>query len=195
MTAAAAYWPQTGRLEVWGAFGGEPDLQARGRADNVGGLYVTMADRGELATYADVRVTPVRDFLADLTQRLAGCHVVGIASDRYRQGEALDAYQAAGVWWPPLFRGMGWRDGSADVRGFQRAVGERRIRARASLLLESAIAESAVSYDAAGNPKLDRSRHKARIDALAAAVLAVALGERGRASGLQAAGIVSSRIA
>ena len=35
MTAGAAYWPEVGRLDVWGAFGNEPGLSARGEADGV----------------------------------------------------------------------------------------------------------------------------------------------------------------
>ena len=48
MSAAAAYWPETGRLQGICAFGEEPDLKARGERDSVAGLYLQMADRGEL---------------------------------------------------------------------------------------------------------------------------------------------------
>ena len=58
MTAGAAYWPEVGRLQVWGAFGNEPGLSARGEADGVGLRYERMAARGELRTWPG-RVTPV----------------------------------------------------------------------------------------------------------------------------------------
>ena len=38
MTAAVAYWPQTGRFETSAAFPGEPGLMIRGAADGVGEL-------------------------------------------------------------------------------------------------------------------------------------------------------------
>ena len=64
MTALAAIWPATGRLEAWGAFPDVPDPLARGAADGVGGLYARMVERGEVALYGG-RVTPVARFLAD----------------------------------------------------------------------------------------------------------------------------------
>ena len=181
LTAAAAYWPASGRLEAWVACGTEPDLWERGRADGCGGLYVDLARRGELRTYAG-RVTPVRHFLADLVEDLAGQPVAAVVGDRYREAEAHDALDAAGIHWPREFRGLGWRDGSEDVRAAQTAIIERRVRLSRSLALEAAIAESAVLYDAAGNPKLDRARAHGRIDALTAAVQAIAEGSRAAAA-------------
>ncbi len=45
-------------------------------------------------------------------------------------------------------------------------------------MLEHAIASSSIVRDAAGNPKLDKSKQRQRIDALQAAVLALGLGSR-----------------
>ena len=50
MSAAAAYWPETGRLQGICAFPEEPGLKARGEADGVGSLYEQMATRAELLT-------------------------------------------------------------------------------------------------------------------------------------------------
>ena len=44
-------------------------------------------------------------------------------------------------------------------------------------MLRSAIAESSIRYDSAGNPALDKARARSRIDALQAAVIAACLGE------------------
>ena len=63
LTAACAFWPETGRLDCWGAAGDLPNLVARGEADGVADRYQRMADRGELRTYPG-RVTPVAEFLA-----------------------------------------------------------------------------------------------------------------------------------
>ena len=69
LTAAAAYWPDTGRLDTWGGCGDTPDLLARGEADGVGDRYQRMADRGELRT-GPGRVTPVGEFLAWVVEEL-----------------------------------------------------------------------------------------------------------------------------
>ena len=42
MSAAALFWPGTGRLEAFGAFGTVPSLADRGAADGVSGRYVEM---------------------------------------------------------------------------------------------------------------------------------------------------------
>ena len=48
MSAVAAYWPDTGRLEVLAAFPSEPSIAERGLRDGVGALYQGMERRGEL---------------------------------------------------------------------------------------------------------------------------------------------------
>ena len=78
MCAAAAYWPDTGRLDAWGAFGDTPDLKARGEADAVGVRYEQMEQRGDLRTWPG-RVTPVADFLAWVAEELAAEDVVSAA--------------------------------------------------------------------------------------------------------------------
>ena len=84
MTAAAAYWPQTGLLEVRGAFPSVPDLKARGTKDGVGNAYHEAYDRGELVVFAGM-VTPLGDFTRALVSDLAGCDVRSGASDQYRR--------------------------------------------------------------------------------------------------------------
>ena len=49
-TAVAAYFVETGRLEVVACFGNDPPLRERGIADGVDTLYVRCAERGELLT-------------------------------------------------------------------------------------------------------------------------------------------------
>ena len=69
-TGAAAFWPLTGRCELYAGIGNIPPLAERSRADGVGAQYVQMAERGELWTYPQ-RETPTAAFLADLARRLA----------------------------------------------------------------------------------------------------------------------------
>jgi hypothetical protein len=101
-------------------------------------------------------------------------------ADRFKQGEVGDALDAAGCRAPVTWRGFGWRDGAADVEAFQRMVYERRVAAPRSLLLRHARADSVVMVDPAGNPKLAKGRALGRIDAAAAAILALAEGHRMR---------------
>lgn len=182
-TGAAAYWPETNRLDVWAGVGGIPDLLQRGQGDGVGERYLAQRDRGELEVYEGWRETPVGPFLEHVGQRLQGMMVRGLAADRYKQAAVQDALEKAGMreWlnWVE-WRGQGFKDGSEDVVAFQKAVYGGRIGVVRNLVMESAIMESSLTYDEAGNPKLDKRRQRGRIDALSAGVLAVAMGERYR---------------
>ena len=78
---------------------------------------------------------------------------------------------------------MGYLDGAADVRAFRRACAEGKVTPHKSLLLRSAMAEARTISDPAGNAKLSKGsqggrRLRARDDAAAAAILAVASGVR-----------------
>ena len=150
MTAACSFWPDTGRLDCWGAFGDTPDPGARGESDGVGDRYIRMAERGELVMFAG-RVTPVAEFLERIAAELSSENVVLAASDRYRQAEAIDAFAKSGVAWPMEWRAVGsGAHGSADVRAFQKSVEGGTLRPGDSLILESAIAESQIRYDGNG---------------------------------------------
>ena len=181
MSAIAAYWPATGRLETVAAFPVEPPLAERGLRDGVGGLYVETLARGELIQTGQ-RAVDLDGLLIEALTRFGRPTV--IAADRWREAELRDALDKAGV--PPAaleIRGMGWRDGAADVRGFRRAVLEGKVTPEPSRLLRAAMAEARVLMDPAGNAKLAKRaeggrRSTARDDAAAAAILAVAAGAR-----------------
>ena len=183
MTGAAGYWPVSGRLEALAAFGGIPDLRARGRRDNVGGLYADMARRGELLVHAGLRVPDYGAFVGEIVARWGSPSV--IVADRYKEPELRDALDAGRMrrGLPLIVRGMGFRDGAEDVRRFRRAVLRERVAAPRSLLLRSAIAEARTVTDVAGNSKLAKDtqggrRKLARDDVAAAAILAVAEADR-----------------
>ena len=179
MTAAALYWPRTGRLEAHGAFPGRPSLERRGKADGVGSRYERMAERGELRTIGEGRSTPVVPFLVQLfSGELAGQHVAAVVADRYRQAECLDAMKAAGIRVQVVWRANSFPECTADVLAFQAAVADRRIHPGNSLLLESAISESKLQQNSEGQYKLVKQRTYSRIDAASAALLAVGHGAR-----------------
>ena len=180
-SAVAAYWPATGRLESLAAFPAEPSLAARGLADGVGRLYADCANRGELVTMGG-RAVDVAGLLAAAMDRFG--RPARVVADRWREAELRDALEAAGV--PPAafeIRGMGFQDGGADVRAFRRAFADGSASPVPSLLLRSAMAEARTVADSAGNAKLAKAsqggrRLRARDDAAAAAILAVAAGVR-----------------
>ena len=180
MSAAALYWPQTGRLEAFGAFGCVPSLSDRGASDGVSGRYVEMQDRGELLTLGD-KVVPAAGFLHAVMRRLDGATLACLVADRYRQAEFEEAMAAAGVAAPVVWRGQGFKDGAEDVERFRRAVFDGAVSVAPSLLLRSAFADAVTLSDPAGNAKLAKGRSKGRIDAAAAAILAISEGARRRA--------------
>ena len=181
MSGCAAYWPATGRLEALAAFPERPGLAERGLADGVGRLYTDMAARGELLVTSG-RAVSVAALLREAVARWGRPAVV--AADRYRESDLRQALDQADF--PSavfVSRGQGFRDGSEDVRAFRRAVLEGRVVAGRSLLLRAALSEARVVCDASGNEKLAKStqggrRLRAKDDAAAAAILAVAEGSR-----------------
>lgn len=177
MTAAAFYWPETGRLECLGCFPSKPDLLTRGQADGVGSRYVEMKDRGELSTLGDATV-PVSPWLIETLRHVAGLQIAAIVADRYKQSELGEAIDRSGIRAPIVWRGQGFRDGGEDCERFRRACFDGKVKAAPSLLLRSAFADAVCLRDPANNLKLAKARSNGRIDAAAASVLAVAEGAR-----------------
>ena len=178
MSAAAMYWPETGRLECVGAFPSKPSLLDRGQADGVAGRYVEMEDRGELVTMGDTTV-PVARFMADVVTKLDGQTPVAIVGDRFRHAEFVEALREAALDRVPfIWRGFGWKDGSEDCERLRRAVFEGKVKSMPSLLLRSAFSDAITLVDPAGNHKLAAGRSTGRIDPVAATVIAVAQGVR-----------------
>ena len=181
MAACAAFWPASGRLECLASFPRIPSLAERGLRDGVAGLYVRMADRGELIQTGGEAV----DFGELVGAALARFGPPSaVAADRWRADELRDVLTARHVPRVPFHeRGQGFKDGGQDVRDFRRAMVEGRVRPVPSLLLASAAAEARTVADPAGNHKLAKAaqggrRRRAKDDAIAAAILAVAVGVR-----------------
>ena len=182
--ACAAYWPATGALRVFAAFGRVPSLAKRAAARSAGLLLQRMHERGELELLGE-RIVPPAELLARAVERWGTPRV--LVADRYKQRELADAAGAV----PELarthiaLRGQGFRDGGEDLRAFRRACLDGRVRAPESLLLRHALAEARVATDASGNQKLVKTtgsrygrRRGALDDALSAAIAAVGEGCR-----------------
>ena len=184
-SAITCYWPATGALACLAALPAEPSLAERGLRDGVGGLYAECGRRGELLVLGR-HSSDVPALLQAALNRFG--RPTRIVADRWREADLREALDAAGV---PLaileIRGMGFKDGAMDVRMFRRACADRRVTPAASLLLRSAMAEARTVSDPAGNAKLAKGsqggrRVRARDDAAAAAILAVAAGVRAPAA-------------
>lgn len=177
MSAAAFYWPLSGRLEVYGTFPSDPGLLERGQNDGVGDRYLKMFERDELTTLG-AKTVPVAPWLSEVWRRIEGETVSAFVADRYKQAELSEAIQRAGISAPIIWRGMGFRDGAEDIERFRRAVFDENVAAPESLLMRSAMADAICLRDPANNLKLAKARSLGRIDAAAATVLAVAEGAR-----------------
>ena len=185
MSAVSAYWPSTGALRVLAAFPSEPGLAERGLRDGVGRLYQDCADRGELVLAGGAAVD-VGELLAAALESFG--RPSALAADRWREAELRDALRKAGIPLAALeLRGQGFRDGGEDVRSFRRGCLEGRVVPERSLLMRSAMSEARTISDPSGNAKLSKGseggrRLRARDDAVAASILAVALGGRRKAA-------------
>ena len=179
-SAVAAYWPASGRLEALAAFPHEPALAERGLRDGCGRLYQDCWKRGELIQTGGAAV----DIQALLeSARVRYGKPVAIAADRWREAELRDALRASRLGPALDLRGQGFKDGGEDTRDFRRACLEGKVTPVQSLLMRSAMAEARTVSDPAGNSKLAKKgeggrRSRARDDAVAAAILAVASGVR-----------------
>lgn len=178
MSAAAMFWPETGRLEAVGTFPARPGLADRGAADGVGGRYVEMNERGELSVLGENTV-PAGPWLAEVVRRLDGLQPACVCGDRFRHAEFTEAMEKAGLARVPfIWRGFGWKDGAEDIERFRRALFDGDVKTTPSLLLRSAFADAITLIDPAGNHKLAKARSLGRIDAAAACILAIAEGVR-----------------
>ena len=183
MSAAAAYWPETGRLEVLAVFPERPTLAERGQRDGVGPLYERLAARGELHLAGGL-VASVTGLL-DLVLDRWGVPTL-IVCDTWRESKLREALGMINFPMTALdLRRNGPRDGSEDLRDFREACLSDGVRPAESLLLTSALASARTITDASGNTRLAKGtqsgrRRDTRDDAVAAAILAVAAGWRRR---------------
>lgn len=172
-TAAFAIWPATGRCEAWMAFGDNPSIEKRSKADN--SPYVEMVKRGELKLYPG-RITPVTEFLKDVAADLEGTPILHCACDQYKRAEAQDFLDKSTGWM--LTNAEGSQGHAKDVRSLTRLIQGGKLKMKTNLPLVTAIAKHMAKRDQAGNPKINKAQAKGRIDVLSAALIAAGLSEK-----------------
>ena len=134
-----AWWPKTGRLEGFAVFPTSPDLATRATNDGAGNLYSECHRRGELLLAGDM-VSDVAELLSEALSRWG--KPAAIAADRFKKAELIGHLNALAFPTAALvLRGMGYRDGSEDVRAFQLAALQGHVTPVKSLLLRASMAE------------------------------------------------------
>ena len=181
MSGAAGYWIETGAFDAFACFGDNPGLAARGLADGVGRRYLDMYNRGELIL-SQGRTSKIKDLLNEVLERWGA--PASIICDRWREGELRDALDDSHFPRCALIvRGMGYLDGGEDVRDFRKAILDGHVTPARNMLMRHAMGAARVVMDTAGNAKLAKKTEgqrklRARDDAAAAGILAVAAGFR-----------------
>src|SRR5258708_5814814 len=136
-----------------------------------------MKNRGELFTIGDQVINVPQ--LMEMVGSFANPYPIAvIVSSESRKTEMQDACRAAGLNCPLLFRSAGYRENSEDVERFRRAVFERKVFSKESLLLTSAFGDAVTLQDEEGNQKVARARSQGRVDSVVATILSVAEGQR-----------------
>ena len=180
MTAATALWPATGRVEAFACFPAFPDLDTRGRQDQVGKLYIAMEQRGEIWILGH-ELSDIPEFVKRVLRELDGENIVAFGADFYKKKDFQQVLIDAEIQHIPLiFRGTfaGAREGAFDIRSFQRrAINGPLFIARGKLLLTTVFPFAVLAHDTKGNPALDKSNERRRIDPISALVIACGIGE------------------
>ena len=181
-SAACAYFVESGALDGFAVFSENPNLATRATNDGAGNLYQECHRRGELRLAGD-QVADIRELLSEALDRWG--RPAAIAADRFKKTELIQHLNALDFPVADLvLRGMGFRDGAEDVRGFQLAALGGHLVPVKSLLMRASMAEARLIGDPSGNFKLGKGseggrRSRAKDDIVAAAILAVAVGRRG----------------
>lgn len=181
MSALAFYWPQSGRLEAYGAFPALPSLAERGRVDGVGTAYLDMQKRGEIKVYPGYKTNNVQ-FLVDRLSDVEDFKWIGFAADNYAKTDIMQVFHEAKYDMSLLdFRRVGaGPHGKEDVEAFQSEILTGHLSVPYNMALEHAILRSRLRRDPNGNPAIQKANNKGRIDVLQASLLAVGMGYRWR---------------
>ena len=180
MTAAAAYWPLTGRVEALAAFPELPSLDDRGRTD--GADYAAMHADGDLLVMGR-RVVPVADLVGEVLSRWG--RPARIVADYHHERELREALDAADFPAAVLSTASmgGLKDSPGRLRDFRRSVKGGKVAALPRLLIRQSLANARTVSDSMGEERLIKGgvsgrKRTARDDVAVAIVAAVSEGSR-----------------
>ena len=169
-SAAWAIW-QNGRSECYALAPGIPDLAKREKIDSVrSGLYQHLYDQGVLLVDEGLRVSRP----ATLIDHLLSIGIVPetIYCDRFAIGTFKDVIAGR---WPVVDRVARWSSATEDISGFRRLVedGPLSVAEHCRDLARVGLSQAVVASDDQGSVRLQKRRHGAsRDDVAAAGVLA-----------------------
>ena len=177
MTAAAFYWPATGRLECFGWFPASPSLLDRGACRWRWQSLCRNVEPGR-ADHLGHATVPVAPWLSEVMRLVEGetiaapdrrpLQAIGIGrGDRPRRHSCPD--RLARLWFPRRRRGL---------RPLQAGLFRWPREGPPVAVAPLAFADAVTLRDPANNMKLAKARSLGRIDAASASVLAVAEGAR-----------------
>lgn len=183
MSAAAAYFYKSGELDGLGQFPLFPSLAQRGLSAGVGNLYLKMQDAGDLFQAGDL-VCDIGSLIKECVKRWGVPEA--IVCDRWKIKELQQILTE--IEFPEtevIERGMGFFHGGEDVRAFQGACLDGRVKPRKSLILRAAMATARVEIDPAANQKITKKHQRINDDLAIACTLAIGLAERNRSKLLE----------
>ena len=174
LSAVAAYWPVTGRVECLALVGDTPPLRARGRAMGQATLFERLAAGGELLVSGGRAPNP--GVLLDAAAERFGEPNVLVA-DSYRAGELFDHVGVApwAAWCQVVVRRG--NDRPDDLARAQQRVAAGLVRPVRSELLDRSVAAARTKVGSDGVVRLLHD-WQAIDDVAAALVLAAASGDR-----------------
>lgn len=148
----------------------EQGLHERARQDRV--PYDLWAQQGVLRTTPGGSVD-YEYVVADLAEILSDVNLAHIAFDRWRIDVFQKEVERAGLDWPMLPWGQGYKDMSPSLDGLEADLINARLRHGGHPVLTMCAANAVATSDPAGNRKLDKHKANGRIDGMVALAMAI----------------------
>lgn len=174
LTAFSLYWPETGRLDVWGFIPGEVLTQKshEDRAD-----YALWMNQHHIIKMPGKAID--RAWLgAWIATKTNALDLQSIACDRWGLADLETSFAREGIYLPLSPQGTGFKDMSPALTAFEVAVLEGKLRHSGNPLLRWAVANVVVDTDPSGNRKPAKNRSRGRIDPAVSAIQAVSAASR-----------------
>ena len=131
ISAASAYFMNSGYLDSFGVIASEPSPAERGLAEGRGSIFVKLVEQGDIIVRGQ-KVSDTSELIKEAWTRWRVPAV--IVCDRWREKELRQILENIAF---PLtdivVRGMGWLDGGTDCRDFLRACLRGQVKAKRCL--------------------------------------------------------------